>query len=145
MFPHSGGWQTLEWVPEGSCGLSFSGVLGIQNHFHVDQLQAEVRRLLPNLLRLWHFDILKFSLEHLDVGRQKGLCKIISDYYNEEGGKGGKRPLMHRIQQQGWFLLLCLLPFFSLTVHVLLGTQDDLFLIVIQQKLTQHCKAIILQ
>ena len=57
MFPHSGGCQTLEWVPEGSCALSFSGVGGIQNCFHADQLQAEVRRPLPNLLRLWHLDI----------------------------------------------------------------------------------------
>lgn len=114
MFPHSKGCWTLEWAPEGSCGLSFSGVSGIQSRFHVAQLQAEVRRLLPNLLRLWHFDILKFSLEHLDVGGQKGLCKVISEYYSEKGEKRGKRLQMHRIQQQEWFLPVCLLPFFSL-------------------------------
>ena len=65
------------------------------------------------------------------MGRQKGLCKIISNYYNEEGGKRRKRLLIHRVQQPRWFLLLCLLPFFSLTFHVLLGTQNDLFFSII--------------
>lgn len=82
--------MTLEWVPEGSCGLPFSGVLGIQNHFHVEQLLAEARRLLLQLIETLAPDILKFSLEHLDVGGQKGLCKSISECDNEEGQSDGR-------------------------------------------------------
>lgn len=40
--------------------------------------------LLPNLLRLGHLNLLNFSLGCVDVGGQKGLCKVTSEYDNEE-------------------------------------------------------------